>query len=274
MCTSMWSVSNCLLWWRAFSLPKAPTVCSCTVTSRKEKIQWQHISMNSVMKLGFWSCCSNCKFFKNTNVFVWAQSSLWGRARGCTMQDLGNTEVQSCDLFVGQELPNTEHCVCWSNYLTLRHELIMDHSLLDQHELDLWIPEDPSLVSCDDQGTLHLLDKHWPGSFWSSNKSLGTILVHTFCNPNFCTKMVFTDSLFSLSSSDWKIICTINLWSLHTSWFTGANNLSHLHRGRTCRSSCTSMLEALVPLEHSWPLNRIFSISLSEKLETLVWVLP
>ena len=54
--------------------------------------------------------------------------------------------------------------------------------------------------------------------FWSSDKILGTILAHTFCIPRSCSKIVCTDSLFRLSSSD--IIHTVNLRSLCTSSFT------------------------------------------------------
>ena len=48
--------------------------------------------------------------------------------------------------------------------------------------------------------------------FWSSDKILGTLLAHTFCITRSCSKIVCTDSLFRLSSSD--IICTVNLQSL------------------------------------------------------------
>ena len=54
--------------------------------------------------------------------------------------------------------------------------------------------------------------------FWFSDKILGTILAHTFCIPRSCSKIVCTDSLFRLSSSD--IIHTVNLQSLCTSCFT------------------------------------------------------
>ena len=48
--------------------------------------------------------------------------------------------------------------------------------------------------------------------FWSSNKILGTILAHTFHIPRSHSKIVCTDSLFRLNSSD--IICTITLQQL------------------------------------------------------------
>ena len=54
--------------------------------------------------------------------------------------------------------------------------------------------------------------------FWSSGKILGIILAHALCIPRLCSKIVHTDSLFRLSSSD--IIHTINLRSVHTSCFT------------------------------------------------------
>ena len=54
--------------------------------------------------------------------------------------------------------------------------------------------------------------------FWSCNKTLGTILAHTFRIPTSCSKIVHTDCLFRLSSSD--IICIVNLRSLCTSCFT------------------------------------------------------
>ena len=54
--------------------------------------------------------------------------------------------------------------------------------------------------------------------FWSSEKILGTILAHTFHIPRSCSKIISTDSLFRLSSSD--IIHSVNLQSLCTSCFT------------------------------------------------------
>ena len=54
--------------------------------------------------------------------------------------------------------------------------------------------------------------------FWSSYKILGTILTHTFHISGSCSKIIHTDSLFRLSSSD--IICNVNLQSLCTSCFT------------------------------------------------------
>ena len=54
--------------------------------------------------------------------------------------------------------------------------------------------------------------------FWSFDKILGTILAHTFHIPKSCSKIVRTDSLFRLSSSD--IIRTVNLRSLRTTCFT------------------------------------------------------
>ena len=54
--------------------------------------------------------------------------------------------------------------------------------------------------------------------FWSSDKILGTIFIHTFCIPRSCSKIICTDSLFRFSSSD--IIYTVNLQSLRTSCFT------------------------------------------------------
>ena len=54
--------------------------------------------------------------------------------------------------------------------------------------------------------------------FWSSNKILGTILAHTFRIPRSCSKIIYTDSLFRLSSSD--IIYTVNLRPLRTNCFT------------------------------------------------------
>ena len=54
--------------------------------------------------------------------------------------------------------------------------------------------------------------------FWSSNKILGTILAHIFCIPRSCSKIVCTNSLFRLSSSN--IIRTVNLRSVYTSCFT------------------------------------------------------
>ena len=54
--------------------------------------------------------------------------------------------------------------------------------------------------------------------FCSFDKILVTILAHTFHISRSCSKIVCTDSLFRLSSSD--IICTVNLQSLLMSCFT------------------------------------------------------
>ena len=78
--------------------------------------------------------------------------------------------------------------------------------------------------------------------FWFFNKILGTILAHTFCIPRSCSKIVRTNSLFRLSSSD--IIYTVNLQSLCTSCFTLVMFLSvlvvegHHVLGSSSTSSC------------------------------------
>ena len=86
--------------------------------------------------------------------------------------------------------------------------------------------------------------------FWSSNKILGTVLAHTFRILRSCSKIVCTDSLFRLSSSD--IIRTVNLRSLRTSSFTLVIFSSVLVEGRlVLGSSSTSSRPISKRLFHS-----------------------
>ena len=113
--------------------------------------------------------------------------------------------------------------------------------------------------------------------FWSFNKILGTIFTHNFRISRSCSKIVRTDSLFRLSSSD--VIRTVNLQSLRTSCFTLVMFSSVLVvEGRPVLGSSSLSLAALlktfVPFEDLHPRHHIFTINLLKKFKKLIRGLP
>ena len=104
--------------------------------------------------------------------------------------------------------------------------------------------------------------------FWSSNKILGTILAHTFCITRSCSKIICTDFLFRLSSSD--IIHTSHQLLYCCDVFI-CPRCGRLSRIGITLHVLVAFLKMFVLFEDLCPRYHIFIINLFKKFKTLSW---
>ena len=101
--------------------------------------------------------------------------------------------------------------------------------------------------------------------FWSFNKILGTILEHTFQIPRSCSKIVCTDYLFRLSSSDVIVLSTCDHFTLAVLHSSDVFICSHCGRSShlgIILHFLVAFLKTFVPFKDLRPQHHIFTINL------------